>query len=78
MLAINIALVVLVAVAIGAYFISRIARQAIDPGTTNELARAARMLDRVVAADDVMPGLPANLRQEIDVFLAQYYKELGR
>lgn len=78
MLAVNVVLVVLVAVAIGAYFISRVAKQAIDPGTTTDLARAARLLDRVVAADDVLPNLPAGLRQEVDVFLAQYYKELGR
>jgi hypothetical protein len=73
------AVIVVVVVAIVVTFIaSRVVRVNARPEDSAELARAARLLERVQASDDTMPQLPAALRQEVDVFVARYYKELER
>ena len=41
-----------------------------------ELARAVRLLDRILAVDDAFPQLPTELRDEAKRITATYYREL--
>ena len=43
-----------------------------------DLARAVRILDRILAVDDAFPQIPSDLRQEAKAFTAEYYKELNQ
>lgn len=46
---------------------------------SHELITAVRLLDRVSEADDVMPYLPTNTREEVRAFLHRYHgKEINR
>lgn len=65
---------------IGGFFIVRAVGQAAKAKTapTAELAHAVRLLDRVTTTDDAITNLPKHLREDIDVFLSTYYKELNQ
>ena len=44
---------------------------------SRELARAVRVLDRILAYDDAIASLPTELRDEARSVTAGYYKELN-
>lgn len=45
---------------------------------TRDLARAVRLLDRAAEADEVMPYMSSETREEVQAFLRQYHgREIG-
>ena len=44
--------------------------------TNTELARAVRLLDRILAVDEAFPQLPTELRDEAKRITRTYYREL--
>jgi hypothetical protein len=49
---------------------------ALEAPTNTELARAVRLLDRILAVDEAFPQLPTELRDEAKRITATYYREL--
>ena len=45
---------------------------------SRELARAVRLLDRILAFDDAVTSLPTDLRNEAKAITSSFYKELNR
>jgi hypothetical protein len=43
---------------------------------STELARAVRLLDRILAVDEAFPQLPTELRDEAKRITASFYREL--
>ena len=71
--ALLVALVVLVAMVAG----RRRTGPSLPPAPpSTELARAVRLLDRILAVDDAFPQLPTDLRDEAKRITATYYREL--
>ena len=70
--------VVVVAIAGVVVVVTAIQRSALrsqeQPHT--ELARAVRLLDRILAVDDAFPQLPTELRDEAKRITSTYYREL--
>jgi hypothetical protein len=78
--AVDIALVVVIVAAvvggITAVSANRAQQKALTAGRPDRrLPQAARLLDKVVAADDVLPSLPTVLVKEIKAFLTRYYAD---
>ena len=73
--AVVIAVAVVLAAAIGglAYVIA--AKRSAGP--TRELANAVRVLDRILAYDDAVSSLSADLRREAQTVTSNYHKELS-
>jgi hypothetical protein len=71
------AVLLLVIAALFALVVTRqraLPRATAEPNT--ELARAVRLLDRILAVDDAFPQLPTDLRDEAKRITATYYREL--
>ena len=77
-LKVDIFLVVLAVAVVGAVVIGAIQRSLVRTQTqpNTELARAVRLLDRILAVDDAFPQLPTDLRDEAKRITATYYREL--
>lgn len=43
-----------------------------------QLAQAARLLDQVLASDNAVPQLPTVLRNQVNTFVSNYYKEIQK
>lgn len=71
-LVIAVALVLASAIAGLSYVIA--ARRSAGP--TRELASAVRVLDRILAYDDAVSSLSADLRREAEAVTVNYHKEL--
>lgn len=78
MIAIDIAAVLIVAALIGLAVWSRTTRFAIKSQNkpAADLARAARIIDRILVADAVIPSIPADLLNEAQTFVHTYYREI--
>lgn len=86
MVAIDIALLIIAVVAVvggvSAYSANRARQLEIGSGpnaqlagVNRQLAQAARLLDRIVTADQMMPSLPTDLAEEAKKFVAVYYTD---
>ena len=73
--AIVIALGLVVAAAIGGLAYVVAAKRSAGP--TRELANAVRVLDRILAYDDAVSSLSADLRREALAITRSYHKELS-
>ena len=77
MLKVDLFLAVLLLVVVGGAVLVSIARNAVRrPEPNTELARAVRLLDRILAVDEAFPQLPIELRDEAKRITATYYREL--
>jgi hypothetical protein len=70
----GLAVVIVVVAAVAAALQRSATRTQALPNT--ELARAVRLLDRILAVDDAFPQLPTDLRDEAKRITATYYREL--
>ncbi|HEX7165902.1 MAG TPA: hypothetical protein VF230_02865 [Acidimicrobiales bacterium] len=66
--------VVLAAALLACAYVVAAKRQA---APSRELARAVRLLDRILAYDDAVTALPSDLREEAKSVTAAFYKELN-
>jgi hypothetical protein len=78
MLAVDAFLVVLVLAIIGGVVVVAMQRNTVKARNlpNAELARAVRILDRILAVDDAVPQLPKDLRDEAKRLTSTYYREL--
>ncbi len=78
MIAVDIFLVVVVFGIIGliVYSVNNRATVTAKTRPNVELAHAVRIMDRILAADQVLPTLPHDLLEEAAGFVRTYYKEM--